>query len=645
MLKSNMYKIVLSKKHLNKILTISFDCFFCFFAVWFSYYLRLESFITLKNINFVPVAISITLTIPIFWAFGLYRTLHRYAELYIINEIVKASIVYGLIYFFIISIYGVNNVPRSIGIIQPILLFLLIFTSRFIIKYFLINNFYGVDNSINKEHVLIYGAGSAGRRLLISLENNNRYNVVGFLDDNPNLHRKLLFGLKIYNSEEIEYLKSSKNISLVLLAIPSIDKLKKKIILKKLNKHRLIVKSLPNLSELIFNELSISDVKDYTVDDLLDRDPIKPDQNLLLKNTRSKSVLVTGAGGSIGSEICRQVLRLQPRRLILLDLSEASLYQIYEELIKLNKDLEIIPLIGNINDLPKLEIILKTFNVNTIYHTAAYKHVPLVEANICEGVKNNVFGTLTVAKASINQKVDNLVLISSDKAVRPKNIMGASKRLAEICMQGLRQRMDHDDTNFTIVRFGNVINSSGSVIPKFKQQIKEGGPITLTHMDVTRYFMSISEASQLVIQAGALGKNSDIFFLDMGKRLKILDLIKRMVRFSGKTIFESENNNEGIKIKIIGLRPGEKLHEELIIGESLKKTIHPKILKTDDATIPFDLLEQNLNELLILLNNNESNKVKKYLNQIIKLYNPSPKMVDYIHVENEKNNNKENTSN
>jgi len=616
-------------------IAITTDTFLCVFTLWLAFLIRLEKFILLKDISFIPVLLSVVLAIPIFWVFGVYRTLFRYASLSILNTISISTFVYGLVYFSIISIYGIKDIPRSIGILQPILLFIGVLSSRFLTKFLLTGTFNFSGDKKNKENILIYGAGSAGRQLLTSLENNALYKVVGFLDDNLQLHRQYLLGQKIYNPNKIKDLKQKKEINLILFAIPSINKLKKNEIIKKLNKEKLVVKSLPNVNDIIEDKISISTIKDFLADDLLVRDPVEPDQKLLNKNIKLKSVLVTGAGGTIGSELCRQIIKLNPKQLVLLELNEFDLYELYNELTELNKNSKIIPLLSNVQDQKKLEKIIETFKVNTIYHAAAYKHVPLVEANICEGVRNNVFGTLSVAKASINQKVQNLVLISSDKAVRPTNIMGASKRLAELCMQSLHDVNDQINTNFSIVRFGNVINSSGSAIPKFKNQIKEGGPITLTHPDVTRYFMTIPEASQLVIQAGALGKNAEVFLLDMGESVKIIDLIKRMINFSGLLIRDKDNKDGDIEIKITGLRPGEKLYEELLIGDNPQKTIHPKIKMTDEPFIPFNQLEKSLDQLLNLLDNHQADEVKKFLEKTIKLYNSNSEITDYLHLEKE----------
>ncbi len=616
----------------KKAMAILTDMFLCIFTLWFAYYLRLEEFILFKDLNLISIFLSIFILIPIFWMFGLYRTLFRYGGSSILATISMSTFIYGIIFFSIISIYGIKGVPRSIGIIQPILLFFGIVFSRFLVKLLLTGTFKSLINIRKRENILIYGAGSAGSELLISLENNPKYQIFGFLDDNPQLQRQLLFGKKIYNPSKLDGLVEENNIDLVLFAIPSINKSKKNTIIKRLNDHKLVVKTLPNVNDIIDEKITISAFKDFLIEDLLNRETINPNKELLNKNIKFKSVLVTGAGGTIGSELCRQILKLKPQILILFELNEFALYKSYEELIKLNKNIKIFPLLGNVQDQSKLEKIFETFKVDTIYHAAAYKHVPLVEANICEGVKNNILGTLSVAKATINQRVKNLVLVSSDKAVRPTNIMGASKRFSELCLQSLN--IKNNLSNFSIVRFGNVLDSSGSVIPKFRQQIRDGGPITLTHPEVTRYFMTISEAAQLVIQAGALGKNSEVFVLDMGESVKIINLIKRMINLSGLKIKNKHNPDGDIEIKIIGLRPGEKLYEELLIGDNPQKTIHPKIQKTAEPYIPIEELEKYINELIILLEDQQPDKIKKFLKKVLKIYNPNSELVDYIYTEN-----------
>ena len=424
-------------RYSKRIIAIITDLGLCILCTWLAFVLRLEELVILKNFNFYPALISIIIAIPIFWLFGLYRTILRYTSLSIVFTIIASSFVYGLLYFSIIGIYEIQNVPRSIGILQPMLLFFGLIGSRLSVKFVLTNHYYNEDVSTNKKNVFIYGAGQAGRQLLISLENSVEFKVIGFLDDNITLSRQILMGKKIYSSLNLKDLIKKKDIKIIFLALPSISRSKRNTIIKKLNQFKLIVKTLPSISEIIDDRITVSDIKDFNIEDLLNRDQVQPDIELLKKNINKKNVLVTGAGGTIGSEICRQISKLKPKKLLLLELNEFALYKIYEELKDYNIDVKIIPLLVNAQNQVKLESIFETFKVDTVYHVAAYKHVPLVEGNICEGVKNNVFSTLSVAKASVAKKVSNLVFISSDKAVRPTNIMGASKRLAELCMQGI----------------------------------------------------------------------------------------------------------------------------------------------------------------------------------------------------------------
>ena len=622
----------------KRAIAIVTDVGLCILCTWLAFVLRLEELILFKDLNFYPALISVIIAIPIFWLFGLYKIIFRYTGLSIILSILASSFVYGLLYFLVIGVYGISsyapyyaNVPRSIGILQPMLLFFAVISIRLLVKYVLTHN-YNYKKSFRKKNVLIYGAGEAGSQLFISLENNFEFKVIGFLDDNKDLTGRVLLGRTIYSTSSLEKLLRTKEVDFVFLALPTISRNKRNKIIEKLNKFKLIVKTLPSISEIVDGRITISDIKDLSVDDLLNREQVEPDIKLLSRNINSQTVLITGAGGSIGSELSRQISRLNPNKLILLELNEYVLYKIYEELISYNKDFKIIPLLVNAQDQLKLERIFETFKVDTIYHAAAYKHVPLVEENICEGIKNNVNSTLAVTKASINKEVSNLVLISSDKAVRPTNIMGASKRLAELCMQGVYNSTKNIKTNFSIVRFGNVLESSGSVIPKFKNQIKEGGPVTLTHKDVTRYFMTITEAAQLVIQAGSMGKNSEVFVLDMGESIKIENLIHRMINLSGLTVKNSKNPSGDIEIKITGLRPGEKLYEELLIGNNPQKTFHPKIQKTSDPFIPFEQLEKDLNILSKLLAENNVKEVKTILEKL-NLYKSNSKIVDHIFIE------------
>jgi FlaA1/EpsC-like NDP-sugar epimerase len=623
-------------RFVKQIVTIIVDLSLCVLSIWFAFYLRLDEFILIKGVGLTAAMVSVVLAMPIFWLFGLYKTIFRYSGLSIMFSVSIALLVYGLLYFLVFGVYGVAGIPRSIGILQPMLLFFLVVSSRLFVKFLLGGNYLFKNKSQFLKKVLVYGAGSAGQQLVSALANNNELKVVGFLDDDDRLHGQFLQGQEIYPCLKIADLIKSKEAQLVLLALPSISRSRRNEILKNLSNYPLQVQTLPTIVDIINGRVNLSDIKDLDVDDILNRDQILPNTGLLHKNITSKVVLVTGAGGSIGSELSRQIVKQNPEKLLLLELNEFSLYKIYEELNIANKNLKIIPLLVNVQDQSKVNEVFKTFKVDTAYHAAAYKHVPLVEENISESIKNNVFATLAVAKAALSHSVKNFVFISSDKAVRPTNIMGASKRLSELCVQGLYHYAKNSKTKISIVRFGNVLESSGSVIPKFKKQIKDGGPITLTHPDVTRYFMTLVEASQLVIQAGAMSEDCDVFVLDMGESIKIKDLIYRIVKLSGLTV-KDENNKEGdIEIKIIGLRSGEKLYEELLLGDNPQKTQHPKIQKAQDPFIPFNQLEIDLNTLKTFLDNNKVLEVKKLLTKIIKTYQSNSVIVDHVYLEQSK---------
>jgi len=614
-------------RYTKRIIVILIDIGLCIFCTWLAFFLRLEEFVKINDVTTLAVEISIILVIPIFWLMGLYKTIYRFQGSSIIFTVFVATSVYALFYFAVIGIYGIQGIPRSIGVIQPILLFLSISATRVSIKFLFLSN---LKKSKNKTYVLIYGAGSAGRQLLTSLESNLEMKVVGFLDDETQFHRQKILGQTVYDPLNLEKLISKKSIDLVLLALPSITRQKRNQIINNLNKHKVVVKTLPSVQDIVSGKVSISDIKDLSIDDLLNREQVIPNSELLTKNISSKVVMVTGAGGSIGSELSRQIIKLNPKKFILVESSEFALYKINEELRNINKSIKIIPLLIDIQNKTKIEHVFKTFNIDTVYHAAAYKHVPLVEENITESVKNNVFGTINLAEAALKYNISNFVLISSDKAVRSTNIMGATKRLAEICVQSLYDNQNKK-SKFAIVRFGNVLESSGSVIPKFKNQIKEGGPITLTHPDVTRYFMTIKEASQLVIQAGAMTEKCEVFVLDMGESVKIIDLIDKMIKLSGLSIKNVKNPNGDIEIKITGLRPGEKLFEELLIGDNPQKTFHEKIQKAQDPFISFSKLKINLDHLTNLIEENKVEEVKHVLSNLVPSYQSNSKIVDHFY--------------
>ena len=614
-------------RYAKKIIVIILDLVLCILCTWIAFFLRLEQFIRINDVTILAVIISIFLAIPIFWLVGFYRTMFRFAGSSIIFMVFVATFIYSLLYFATIGIYGIQGIPRSIGIIQPILLFLSISASRLSIKFLFLTN---IKKSKNKTSVFIYGAGSAGRQLLTSLENNIEMQVDGFLDDSPQFHKQIILGKTVYDPLTLGKINEKKNVDLILLAIPSISRQKRNQIINRINKYKITVKTLPSIQDIVDGKISVSDIKDLSIEDLLDREQVQPNLELLSKNINSKVIMITGAGGSIGSEISRQIIKLKPKKILLIESNEFALYKICEELKNINLNIKIIPLLINIQNKSIIEEVFKIFKVDTIYHAAAYKHVPLVEENICESVKNNVFGTFILAEAALKYNISNFVLISSDKAVRSTNVMGATKRLAEICVQSLYDNQNKQ-SKFAIVRFGNVLESSGSVIPKFKKQINEGGPVTLTHPDVTRYFMTIFEASQLVMQAGAMAEKCEVYVLDMGKSVRIKDLIEKMIKLSGLSIKEDKNLDGDIEIKITGLRPGEKLYEELLIGDNPQKTFHEKIQKAQDPFISFSKLKIDLDHLSNLIEENKVEEVKHILSNLVSSYQSNSKIVDHFY--------------
>jgi len=619
-------------KHTLILLT---DIFLCFFTVWFSFYLRLDKFLEIKNEVVWAALISVAIAIPLFFIFKLYKTVFRYSGLEIVSSILPAFLVYAIIYFSIITLYGIDGVSRTIGIIQPFIFFLIFIATRLLISYLLV--VFPEDNKKfkNVTKALIYGAGNSGSQLVTALNKSSEIKVVGFLDDDNQLNGRFLNGIKIFSTTDIKNLVKSKGVTHILLATPSANRDERKNIINKINqsKTNVLIKTLPSVLDIVEGKVTISDIRDLYIDDILGREQVEPHTSLLIKNIKNKIVLVTGAGGSIGQEICRQIIQNGPQTIILLDNNEFSLYLVLAEIetIKKNLNLEkisIISLLGSVQDESFLSELMNNYKPNTVYHAAAYKHVPLVEKNIIEGIKNNVFGTITVLECAIRNKVSDFVLVSTDKAVRPTNIMGASKRLAELCAQGIRDNSKNIETQVSIVRFGNVLGSSGSVIPKFKKQIKNGGPITLTHPEVTRYFMTIPEAAQLVIQAGAMSKGNDLFVLDMGKPIKIVDLIAQVVKLSGLTIKDIDNPSGDIEVLITGLRSGEKLFEELLLGEKLEQTSHSKILKAQDPFFSWDIIKADIEELKNLTKQDQIDEVIKILKKLVTGFKPSNQVLE-----------------
>ena len=619
---------------LKRFLALGMDASLCVLTVWLAYYLRLGEWVRLSNdAEWMPIwAIlgSLALALPIFVVSGLYRAIFRYAGWQALMTVTKAILVYALMYAAIFTAIGVPGVPRTVGLIQPILLLLAVGASRALARYWLGDMYQGIVRSMSLPKVLIYGAGSAGRQLAAALANSHEMRVAGYLDDDPRLQGSVMNGLMIHAPGDLPGLVESLQIHDVLLAIPSASRQRRNEILQQLLNVHVSVRTLPGVAELAQGRVHVSDLHELDIDDLLGRDAVIPDAGLLEKNIRGKSVLVTGAGGSIGSELCRQVLGIGPRVLLLVEQSEFALYQIHQELqIITPPGMELVPLLGSVCDERRMRDIMAAWRPDTIYHAAAYKHVPLVEHNQVEGIRNNVFGTLTTAQVAQEQGVADFVLISTDKAVRPTNVMGASKRLAEMVLQALARQAA--GTQFTMVRFGNVLGSSGSVVPLFRQQIRDGGPITLTDPEVTRFFMTIPEAAQLVIQAGAMAHGGDVFVLDMGEPVKIGKLARRMVELSGLSVRDEDNPEGDIEICVTGLRPGEKLYEELLIGDNPQPTNHPRIMKAHEKFLPWPELERKLAALGTALDANDVPAIRDLLQEVVSGYQPADAIVDWVY--------------
>ena len=623
----------------KRLVVLAVDSGLCVLTVWIAYYLRLGEFAPLAGNALWAIGVSVGLALPIFVVSGLYRAIFRYTGWPALLTVARAIGIYGLLYASIFTAIGIKEVPRTVGIIQPILLLLFVGASRALARIWLGDQYQSILKRAARPKVFIYGAGRTGRQLAAAMANSHEMRVVGFLDDDDRLHGHVLNGQPIYSPGDLPNLVSTLNISDVLLAMPSIGRKRRNEILSDMRSAHVSVRTLPSVTDLAQGKVSISDLRELDIDDLLGREPVVPNHILLSKNIVNKVVLVTGAGGSIGSELCRQILSVGPESLLLIEQTEFALYAIHQELEEKLADskIKLVPLLASVQDDQRMQEIMSTWKPHTVYHAAAYKHVPLVEHNPAEGIKNNVLGTLKAAKATVENGVADFVLISTDKAVRPTNIMGASKRLAEIVLQALaaNQSFSKSSTKFTMVRFGNVLGSSGSVVPKFRQQIRDGGPITLTHPEITRYFMTVPEAAQLVIQAGAMAKGGDVFVLDMGESVKIMDLARRMIELSGLTLKDDQNPDGDIGIEITGLRPGEKLYEELLIGDNPKQTSHPRIMKANEDFIAWSDLEAKLGSLEVALNVNDVSLIRTMMQQLVPGYTPSDAIVDWVYMEQE----------
>ncbi|ARU26797.1 nucleoside-diphosphate sugar epimerase/dehydratase [Cellvibrio sp. PSBB006] len=585
-----------SSRTTKRIISLCYDTFAIALAFYIATCMRLGTFsIPVTQKELTAVAITIVITLALFTKMGMYRAILRYMTLPAMLTIVGCVCVSGLV-LAMASFFTFSKVPRSVPFIYITTALLLIGTPRLLVRSLiaLLNR----QSRGNKEAVIVYGAGYTGHQLTLALQA-TPYKVVAFVDDNPALHGTVLANKKVFDPSMIEALMHTHSANKILLALGSTPNSRRAEVIKRLEALPVSVQTVPAIPDILSGKARIEHIRDVEIEDLLGRDPVQANPDLMHACITGKVVMVTGAGGSIGSELCRQILRQSPKTLVLFELNEYSLYSVEQELQQeiatRGLELKLVSLLGSVQKENRLETIMRAFGVQTVYHAAAYKHVPLVEHNIVEGVRNNVFGTWYCAEAAIKAGVESFVLISTDKAVRPTNIMGASKRMAELALQGLAQRQS--TTRFTMVRFGNVLGSSGSVVPLFRQQIKQGGPITVTHPDIIRYFMTIPEAAELVIQAGAMGTGGDVFVLDMGEPVKIIDLAARMIHLSGLEVKDDKHPNGDIEILYTGLRPGEKLYEELLIGDNVSGTGHPRIMRAEEQCLNWKETKLLLDEL------------------------------------------------
>ena len=607
---------------LKKTFVFMVDGLLILLATWLAFSLRLDEWDAPKDNHYWAYYLALAFSLPIFIAFGLYRAIFRYAGQFTIVAIAKSSAFYGVAFFITLNLFfKPEDIPRSIGIIQPILAFLLVSGSRGGARLLLGQVYRNIFAYQERPKVLIYGAGQSGRQGAHSIRAAETMTVIGFIDDNKTLQGGVIDGFKVYAPDQLLHLKEKAGVSDILLALPSTNRSRRSEILAALSKYHVRVRTLPNLADFADGTLHLSDLKEVEIDDLLGRDvALDVDVNDALH--QNKTILISGAGGSIGSELCRQIALLNPKKIVLVDHAEFNLYAIEQELINFieqrNLKIALCPKLATVLDKKNLLSIVQSEKVQIIYHAAAYKHVPLVESNSATSINNNVWGTLNLAEVAIELEVEKFILVSTDKAVRPTNIMGASKRIAEMILQSLAER----DTNtcFSMVRFGNVLGSSGSVIPLFRKQIQDGGPITLTDPEVTRYFMTIPEAAQLVLQAARMSKGGEVFILDMGQPVKILDLAKRLIDLSGLSLKDDKNPYGDIAIQVTGLRPGEKLYEELLIGENPESTNHPRIMKARENFIAWNQLELQLTQLNEAMAINDESAIKDKLSALVAGY-------------------------
>lgn len=624
----------------KRLVVIALDGVLSLVSVWVAFYLRLDQTdLSLLDQKYVYLLAPL-LAVPIFSRFGLYRAIFRYTGMAALTSTAKAVGTYALVFFIALLLFKFEGVPRSVGLIQPLLFLLLVGGSRAVARFWLAG--LSGKSRHTEGRLLIYGAGEAGVQTASALAVSRQFYLLGFVDDDKAKVGGSIYGVDIIGTAQVAEAVDRMGVTDILLAMPSLGRLQRNEIIAQLRNLPVHVRTLPGMGDLASGRVTIQDFQELDVEDLLGRSPVPPDRTLLARNLADKVVLVTGAGGSIGGELCRQIILERPRQLILVEHNEFGLYTICGELLGVCADkqlsVDVIPLLASVGNFRRLKEICQLYRPFTVYHAAAYKHVPLVESNPSEGVLNNVFGTLNMARAAMEGGAAHFVLVSTDKAVRPTNVMGATKRMAELVLQALAASASvqfhlpdgthsHEVSNntlFSMVRFGNVLGSSGSVVPLFRKQLLSGGPLTVTHADVTRYFMTIPEAAQLVLQAGAMARGGDVFVLDMGQPVKILDLARRMAQLSGLKLRDELNPQGDIEIKITGLRPGEKLYEELLIGDNPEGTAHERIMKAREDLVPWSVLAPLLVELRQAAIQSNGGVIKNIMLQLVHGYSPSP---------------------
>jgi len=616
--------VALGRSEKRAILIVA-DALLCVAAVLVAFSLRLGRWEIFDAAVGLASVIALSSWLPIFLMRGTYSSILRFSGGRTMVGLAYSVTLYAIPMVVIFGIVGMHGVPRTVAVIQPIIFLLFLAMTRIVARYAVVDLLKRRD--IQQQSIaLIYGAGEAGQQLAMALRGDPAMRLVGFIDDDRKIEGEIIDGVPIYSRPKLPYLVDTYGVTDVLLALPHVTRSKRRRVMKSLEDWPIRVRMLPNMRQIIDEQVSVSDLRDVQIDDLLGRDPVPPNQLLLGRTIVGKTVMVSGAGGSIGSELCRQIVTMRPDKLILVESSEFGLYAIGQELQAVIAGLpegqhpELVEELGNVTDQPTVRRLLARWQPDTIFHAAAYKHVPLVEANPIAGIGNNVCGTLFMATEADRVGVANFVLISTDKAVRPTNVMGASKRVCELVLQGLAGR--GSQTCFAMVRFGNVLGSSGSVVPLFREQIKNGGPVTVTHRDVTRFFMTIPEAAQLVIQAGAMAKGGEVFVLDMGKPVRIIELARTMINLSGLTVRDEDHPDGDIEISEVGLRQGEKLYEELLIGDDPKPTSHSRIMQAREAMLEWDELSVKLDALRLAMDDGRAAECLDILHQLVPEFRP-----------------------